>query len=97
VREEERFGSKFMRVDVPMKGDPATHGWATHFYSGPAIFSMTPTDEATVMKKNLPWDAPHRLTYREPEKNASGFDFEADTSDEPAEEALEPGDDEAAA
>src|SRR5689334_12934495 len=45
VREEERFGSKMMRVDVPLKGDPDTHGWGTFYYSGAAIFSYTLTDE----------------------------------------------------
>lgn len=26
TREEERFGAKMLRIDVPNKGDPATHG-----------------------------------------------------------------------
>ncbi len=31
AREEERFGAKMLRIDVPVKGDPATHGWETHW------------------------------------------------------------------
>jgi hypothetical protein len=72
AREEERFGTKMLRIDIPVKGEPAVHGWATRYYSGPAIFSVTLTDEATVMNKNLPWDAPHRLTYREPDVKVVG-------------------------
>jgi hypothetical protein len=73
AREEERFGAKMLRIDIPVKGDPSVHGWATRYYSGPAIFSVTLTDEATVMRKNLPWDAPHRLTYREPDVEVVGL------------------------
>ncbi len=57
IYEEERFGAKFLRVDVPVKGDPATHGWTSHFYSGGAIFSLTPTDEATALRANRPYAA----------------------------------------
>lgn len=66
-REVERFGAKMLRVDIPMKGDPAAHGWTTHFYSGSAIFSYTLTDEASVMKANKPYDSPYRLTHSDPE------------------------------
>lgn len=85
VREEERFGTKMLRVDVPnfektadleVVGDAESAGiqpaeptitWSTHYYSGAAIFSFTLTDQATVIKKNRPYEAPHRLTYRAPE------------------------------
>lgn len=63
TREEERIGGKFLRVDIPIKGDPSVYGWETHLYGAPAIFSITLTDEATVMKENTPWDAPARLRY----------------------------------
>lgn len=66
TREEERFGTKMLRIDVPVKGDPSVHGWTTHFYGGAAIFSITLTDEATAMLKNMPWDAPARLQYARP-------------------------------
>ena len=60
VREEERFGAKMLRIDVPLKGDPAAHGWETHYYASASIFSFTLTDEATALHANLPWDAPAR-------------------------------------
>jgi hypothetical protein len=85
TRQEERFGSKMLRVDVPVikraaefevgagaGSDPKpaalTIEWQTHFYSGAAIFSYRPTDEATVMLKNKPYESPYRTRYRpEPE------------------------------
>ena len=89
TREEERFGTKMLRVDVPIKGDPSVHGWSSHFYGGPAIFSITLTDEATVMKKNTPWDAPARLRYEptvidteDPEAPLSGRVGSDDEDDE---------------
>lgn len=74
IREEERFGAKMLRVDVPTKGDPATHGWATHWYGGSAIFSLTLTDEATALKANRPWDAPGR--YLAPPDTDDGMNDE---------------------
>jgi hypothetical protein len=50
-REEEKFGSKLCRIDVPKLGPgPDEITWSSHFYGGSAIFSFTPTDERTVMK-----------------------------------------------
>jgi hypothetical protein len=61
-REVERFGAKLLRIDIPIKGDPA-NGWETHFYSGSSMFSYTPTDEAACLKINKPYEpvAPYRL------------------------------------
>lgn len=56
IREEERFGSKMLRVDVPIGGDAESNGWRTHWYGGAAIFSMVTTDEAEVMRLNKPYD-----------------------------------------
>lgn len=53
-REVTRFGTQLLRIDVPAKGDPATHGWQTHYYGGASIFSYTPTDEAHALKANRP-------------------------------------------
>ncbi|CAN2532581.1 hypothetical+protein [Methylocapsa aurea] len=87
VREEERIGAKMLRVDVPTlawrDGDDGKRiaevtGWATHFYGGPAIFSLSLTDEASVLAANRPYDRPARLTYRA--DDASGND--ASESDE---------------
>jgi hypothetical protein len=58
--EVEKFGAKMIRVDVPISGDPAK-GWTTHLYGGPSIFSYSLTDEATVMKRNKPYEPPSRL------------------------------------
>lgn len=55
--EEERFGAKMLRVDVPTEGDPEK-GWVSHYYGGSAIFSYTLTDEATVLRANAPWTPP---------------------------------------
>jgi hypothetical protein len=63
-REEERFGAKLLRVDIPIKGDPATNGWETHYYSGQSMFSYTPTDQDSVMRANKPYEPPS--TYRLP-------------------------------
>jgi hypothetical protein len=60
-REEERFGAKFIRIDVPVDGDPAK-GWITHLYGAAAIFSLRLSDEASVMKANRPYVSPYRLT-----------------------------------
>ena len=62
TREEERFGAKFLRIDIPNKGDPAAHGWTTHFYGGAAIFSFTLSDEATCLRLNVPHASPARLS-----------------------------------
>jgi len=66
VREVERFGTKLMRVDVPIDGDPAK-GWETHFYPGTALFSYTPTDEASVMRANKPYEPPARYRLAGPD------------------------------
>lgn len=42
IAEVERFGAKMLRIDVPTH-DPAV--FATHFYGGSSIFSITPTTE----------------------------------------------------
>lgn len=64
IREEERFGAKMIRIDVPTVtvtrpadgGEPTTsvEKWITHWYGGPSIFSITPTDEDSVMRINRP-------------------------------------------
>lgn len=60
TREEERFGAKLLRIDVPNQGAPAEHGWTTHYYGGSSIFSFTPTDEASAMRINRPYSPPSR-------------------------------------
>jgi len=61
IREEERFGARMLRVDVPTVGsDGQPSAWVTHWYGGSAIFSLTTTDEATVLRANRPFDLPGR-------------------------------------
>ena len=61
IREEERFGARMLRVDVPTVGaDGQPAAWVTHWYTGSAIFSLTTTDEATVLRANRPFDLPGR-------------------------------------
>lgn len=54
IREVEKFGTKLLAIDVP-KTDAPDAPFRTHLYGGGAIFSVTPTDEATARKKNKPW------------------------------------------
>jgi hypothetical protein len=70
ARQEERFGAKMLRIDVPVMGDVAANGWSTHYYGGASIFSFTLTDEATVMAHNKPYEPPARLTFDAPENDS---------------------------
>lgn len=74
VREEERFGAKMMRIDIPIKGDAMANGWETRYYAPTALFSYSLTDEASVMKANKPWEPPARLKYRERPNVVDEFD-----------------------
>jgi hypothetical protein len=69
AREEERFGSKMLRIDVPIKGDAVANGWETHWYGGASIFSYTLTDESTAVGINKPYEpaTPYRLPAPEEE------------------------------
>ncbi len=72
-REEERFGAKMIRIDVPIDGEPSTKGWVTHYYGGASIFSYSLTDEATVMKRNQRWSPPSRVSLPAPESQDDEF------------------------
>jgi hypothetical protein len=67
VREEERFGAKMLRVDIPIKGDPAANGWTTVYYGGPSIFSFGLIDEAAAMKANKPYQPPAISKWTDPD------------------------------
>lgn len=59
TREEERFGAKMLRIDVPkIDDDGTTLGWTTIYYAGSSLFSFTPTDEATARRINKPYQRP---------------------------------------
>lgn len=80
IREEERFGAKMLRIDIPTfpatrialdaadawREAPREIVWATHYYGGSALFSYTLTDEATVMKANKPYESPYRMRLPAP-------------------------------
>ena len=68
-REEERFGTKMIRIDIPIKGDPIANGWETHYYGGASIFSYSLTDEAAVMKRNKPYEPAARYRLPAPEED----------------------------
>jgi hypothetical protein len=55
MRTEEVAGVKMLRLDVPVEGNPAK-GWKTQLYAPSAVFSLTPTDEASVMAANKPYE-----------------------------------------
>jgi hypothetical protein len=70
IREEERFGAKMLRVDVPVFDIPPSDQparWETRWYGGSSIFSMSLTDEGTVMRANRPSPPPARISYDEDE------------------------------
>lgn len=47
VTEEERFGAKMGRVDIPGPGDTI---FATQYFSGASIYRVTPTTEEVARK-----------------------------------------------
>ena len=62
TREEERFGAKLLRIDIPSKGDAMVNGWETIYYGGSSIFSFSLSDEETCKRINKPYEPPARLS-----------------------------------
>lgn len=61
IREEERFGAKMLRIDVPKRDEAEGRIiWTTYYYGGSAVFSFLLTDEATVHRLNTPYEAAGR-------------------------------------
>jgi hypothetical protein len=85
ILEAERFGAKLLRIDIPTKGDFA-NGFTSQYYSGSSIFSITPTDLATVCKHNKPYE-PARLyspaPQRDPDTDDGGSHDGGDDDDRP--------------
>lgn len=96
AREEERFGAKMLRIDIPVfapartlfdaaddKPSPPEIVWQTHYYGGSSIFSFTLTDEASVMKANKPYESPYRMRLPPPEfdPDHDRDDFDGDDED----------------
>lgn len=72
AREEERFGSKMLRIDVPIvmvtpaegpDGKPtlSVERWETYWYGGSSIFSFALSDEATIMRNAVRTYPAHRV------------------------------------
>lgn len=61
---EERYGTKMLRVDVPVDGDPEANGWRTHFYAGSALFGETPCTREAALAANKPYERPALLSHR---------------------------------
>lgn len=79
TREEERFGTKMLRIDIP-KVDYETQaitGFTSHYYGGASIFSMTPTDESSAIRFNRGYPPPSRTALPAPEETGGfvGDDF----------------------
>ena len=66
VREVERYGTKMLRIDVPIDGDFGK-GVNTQYYGGGSIFSETPCDLATVQKMNTPYREEGRYSLSAPD------------------------------
>lgn len=58
VTEVEKFGTKMLRVDVPLEKDGA---FATFLYGGGSVFGMTPMTEAAA-RKWAAYERPRRET-----------------------------------
>jgi hypothetical protein len=67
AREEEKFGAKLCRIDVPTLGPGEGEiTWSSHYYGGSSIFSYTPTDEKTVMRyAEVKRATPAAIPYRD--------------------------------
>lgn len=65
VTEEERFGAKLGRIDIP-KDDPAGVGFSTVYFGGGSVYRLTPCTEEvarSVARRNQPepihrWELP---------------------------------------
>ena len=66
IAEVERFGAKFLRIDIPIEGT-FTGLMRTLFYGGASIFSMTLCDKKTAERQNV-GSPPSRLEY-EPDED----------------------------
>ena len=78
TREEERFGAKLLRIDIPKKGDPAANGWETIYYGGSSIFSFALCSEEAAIRINKPYEPASRLTYFAPRESEDGSEIADD-------------------
>lgn len=90
--EEERFGAKMLRIDVPVldHSGETVISWSSHYYGGSSIFSYTTTDEKTVMRYATRRMTP-ALPYRD---HGQSMDEAADQAFGLTEDDLDEDDDE---
>lgn len=77
AREEERFGSKMMRIDALRIAADGSDIWQTFYYSGGSLFSYQPSTEETV-RARAPRDYAPRRAAALP---APELDFDPDVDE----------------
>lgn len=86
VTEEEHFGAKLGRIDIPT-GD----GFVTQFFGGSSVYRMTPCSEAAargVAAANVPqpvhsWELPALPQYDDEDSVIDAYDQSGDPDNEP--------------
>lgn len=81
AREEEKFGSKMLRIDEPELQPDGSVKWTSHYYGGSSIFSFTPTDETTVMRYARRAASVPAIPYQAPEPETLDDNNEYDDQD----------------
>lgn len=84
VTEEEHFGAKLGRIDIP-NGE----GFTTQYFSGGSIYRLTPTTEEIargVAQRNQPepvhrWELPAPAAYAVPGQPEEEFEYGRDDDD----------------
>lgn len=71
VSEVERYGSKMLRIDIPIDGD-FDKGFVTQFYGGASIFCETPTTLEMVRQEHRLYVPPELLSYRQTDAGDDG-------------------------
>lgn len=84
IREEERFGTKMLRIDVPQVDYETREitGFASHYYGGGSIFSITPTNEASAVEANRRHSPFRTELLPRPEPTFSADDEDEDETDD---------------
>lgn len=85
VTEEEHFGAKLGRIDIP-NGE----GFTTQYFSGGSIYRLTPTTEEIargVAQRNQPepvhrWELPAPKAYAVPGRPEEEFEYGHDDDDD---------------
>lgn len=80
ITEEERFGGKLGRIDIPNKDG----GFTTQFFNASSIYRLTPTSEETAFQVAVncqptpvhAWELPKARTIaNDPQDDDDGFDL----------------------